>query len=86
MNGVTSGGLGNTYGGEGRFRFEAPIFPQGNPNAFPIANQNGQDSYRGVTIEYASQIKKKSRFSIGFFQWGFGSFLYEIQYRYMAAI
>lgn len=66
MNGVTSGGLGNTYGGEGRFRFEAPIFPQGNPNAFPIANQNGQESYRGVTIEYASQIRRNPGFQLGF--------------------
>ena len=66
LNGVTSGGLGNTYGGEGRFRFEAPIYPQGNPNAFPIANQNGQESYRGVTIEYASQVKRNPGFQLGF--------------------
>lgn len=60
MTGVTSGGLGNTYGGEGRFRFESPIYPQGIPNAFPIANQSGQESYRGVTIEYVSQIPRNS--------------------------
>ncbi|MGA1278341.1 MAG: hypothetical protein ACO30P_07970 [Candidatus Kapaibacteriota bacterium] len=61
---VTSGGLGNTYGGEGRFRFDSPIYPQGNPKGFPIINVDGQDSYRGLSLEYASTVDRSKSLSM----------------------
>lgn len=64
---VTSGGpggAGNAYGGVGRFRFESPTFPQGNPKGFPMINVEGQDSYRGLTLEYASIVDRSNPLSM----------------------
>ena len=64
MSHSIAGGPGPTSGGEGRFRFESPRYPISNPNSYPLANQVGQESYRGLTIQYASFVDRSKPLSL----------------------
>ena len=64
MSHSVTGGPGQTSGGEGRFKFESPIYPNANPNSYPIVNVAGQESYRGLTLEYASIIDRSKPLSM----------------------
>jgi hypothetical protein len=64
MSHSIAGGPGPTSGGEGRFRFESPRYPTLNPFSYPVVNQLGQESYRGVTIESASIVDRSQALSL----------------------
>jgi len=64
MSHSIAGGPGPTSGGEGRFRFESPRYPTLNPFSYPVVNQVGQESYRGVTIESASFVDRSQALSL----------------------
>ena len=64
MSHSIAGGPGPTSGGEGRFRFESPRYPTLNPNSYPMVNQQGQESYRGLTIEHASFLDRTKILSL----------------------
>ena len=64
MSHSIAGGPGPTSGGEGRFRFESPRYPISNPNSYPLANQVVQESYRGLTIQYASFVDRSKPLSL----------------------
>jgi len=66
MSHSIAGGPGPTSGGEGRFRFESPRYPSLNPFSYPIINQLGQESYRGVTIELASFVDRSKPLSLNY--------------------
>jgi len=66
MSHSIAGGPGPTSGGEGRFRFESPRYPTLNPFSYPIINQLGQESYRGVTIELATFVDRSKPLSLNY--------------------
>ena len=66
MSHSIAGGPGPTSGGEGRFRFESPRYPTLNPFSYPVVNQVGQESYRGITIESASFVDRSKPLSLNY--------------------